>query len=312
MNAVCAHSSRGVAERRDMGKKKSHVLSVKSVFLKIKTITDAMNEDRVSVYAAQASFFILISVVPLLFLTLSICNYIVPTAPEELLDSLIKLVPEKYSDFFLTVTREVYNTSSISFISITAVSAFWSASRGVKAVYHGIACVYDKYPRGNILYDILRSFLYTVTFIALMLISLIVLVFGSKINRFIQTNIPQITFVTNIIVRGRIIWFIVFITVFFAVIYGAVARSGKVFGRKNYVNSKVAPKGFRNQLPGAAFAAAGWLMFSYAYSLYFTFFPTAYYIYGSLGAIVFLMLWIYSCMIIMLLGAEINKFIANP
>ncbi|MBS5724524.1 MAG: YihY/virulence factor BrkB family protein, partial [Clostridiales bacterium] len=60
---------------------------------------------------------------------------------------------------------------------------------------------------------------------------------------------------------------------------------------------------------GAIFAALGWVLFSYFYSLYIQYFPSASYLYGSLAAIVFLMLWLYICMMILIYGAEINKYI---
>ncbi|MDD6094276.1 MAG: YhjD/YihY/BrkB family envelope integrity protein, partial [Clostridia bacterium] len=51
------------------------------------------------------------------------------------------------------------------------------------------------------------------------------------------------------------------------------------------------------------------VLFSYFYSLYLAYFPTGYYLYGSLAAALFLMLWLYTCMNILLVGAEINKLI---
>ena len=49
------------------------------------------------------------------------------------------------------------------------------------------------------------------------------------------------------------------------------------------------------------------MLYSYFYSLYIVYFPNASYIYGSLAAVILFMLWVYFCMIIFLVGAEINK-----
>ncbi|MBQ8401384.1 MAG: YihY/virulence factor BrkB family protein, partial [Clostridia bacterium] len=64
---------------------------------------------------------------------------------------------------------------------------------------------------------------------------------------------------------------------------------------------------FFSHLPGAVFAAVGWVLFSFFYSLYITYFPNASVIYGGLAAVCLIMLWIYFCTIILLLGAEVNK-----
>ena len=64
----------------------------------------------------------------------------------------------------------------------------------------------------------------------------------------------------------------------------------------------------REQLPGAVCATAGWMGFSLAFSLYFSRIvgKNYSYMYGSLAAIVLLLLWLYACMCILFFGAEIN------
>jgi membrane protein len=64
---------------------------------------------------------------------------------------------------------------------------------------------------------------------------------------------------------------------------------------------------FEEQLPGAFFAATVWSMFSWGFSLYVTY-SNSYSIYGSLSIIVIIMLWLYFCMYIMLIGAYLNRY----
>ena len=61
-------------------------------------------------------------------------------------------------------------------------------------------------------------------------------------------------------------------------------------------------------MPGALLTAMAWMVFSYFFSLYFTFFPNFSNMYGSLTAIIMIMLWLYVCMNIVLYGAEINAY----
>ena len=63
-----------------------------------------------------------------------------------------------------------------------------------------------------------------------------------------------------------------------------------------------------SQLPGAIFSTVCWMGFSFAFSIYFDNFSNYSYMYGSLTAIVLLMLWLYFCICILFLGAEINYF----
>ncbi len=62
------------------------------------------------------------------------------------------------------------------------------------------------------------------------------------------------------------------------------------------------------QAPGAAFAAVCWYVFSIVFSLYVEYSPGLANMYGSLTTIVLVMLWLYFCMYIILIGAEINSY----
>ena len=68
---------------------------------------------------------------------------------------------------------------------------------------------------------------------------------------------------------------------------------------------------FWRQIPGAAFTTFGWMIFSYVYSLYIDHVANFSYIYGSLTALILLMLWLYICMNIVLLGAVLNKLLTD-
>ncbi|MBQ7796238.1 MAG: YihY/virulence factor BrkB family protein [Lachnospiraceae bacterium] len=65
------------------------------------------------------------------------------------------------------------------------------------------------------------------------------------------------------------------------------------------------------QLPGALFSALGWALFSVAFSAYFHYWGRFAITYGSLTAVIFLMLWLYFCICILFLGAEINDRIST-
>ena len=62
----------------------------------------------------------------------------------------------------------------------------------------------------------------------------------------------------------------------------------------------------KSQIPGAAFASVGWALFSTAFSIYFRYFKNFTVTYGSLAAVILMMLWLYFCICILFMGAEIN------
>mgnify|MGYP002931476336 FL=1 len=64
----------------------------------------------------------------------------------------------------------------------------------------------------------------------------------------------------------------------------------------------------KTAIPGAVFTTVCWVLLSAAFSSYLTYFGINTYMYGNLGGMVIAMLWLYICMYILLLGAELNLF----
>ena len=204
--------------------------------------------------------------------------------------------PADISNLITTILNELFNkTASIPVISITAISTLWLASKGIMALYMGLNNVYHV-PMRNYIYSRLISVVYTLALVATLILTILFFAFGNKFEIFIASHSIILSNIVQFILRGRIIFFMAYLTLLFALFY------------------KFLPKketSFKKQLPGAAFAAAGWMIFSFIYSIYINNFSNYSYFYGSLAAIVFLMLWLYFCMNIFLYGAQINKMLEN-
>ena len=260
---------------------------------KIKTFINAVIKDNISIYAAQASFFIVISAVPFIMLLLTLIKYFLPMDQMVILRRINEIAPQTIVTFLTTIINELFSkTSSAPIISVTAVSTLWLASKGVMALYLGVNNVFKPEKMPNYFYNRLISVLYTLIFIAALILTIAVFGFGSNIESFLSDKLPFIGAIVAFFMQIRVLLFIVILTLIFALFYSFLPR---------------AKKGFKYQLPGALCAAAGWILFSFFYSIYIDYFSNYSYVYGSLAAIVFLMLWLYFCMNIFLYGAEINK-----
>lgn len=270
------------------------IMKILSVLLrKAKTFITAVMNDNIGIYAAQASFFIIISAVPFIMLLLTLVKFFVPMDQMTVLEMINRFAPDTVSNFLTTIVNELFSkTSTAPIISITAVSTLWIASKGVMALYLGINNVFKPQKMPNYFYSRFISILYTLIFIAALLLTIIVFGFGGKIEAFLLAKLPFIGAVLAFFMNIRILVFIIILTLVFALFYSFLPQ---------------AKKGFKYQLPGALCAAAGWILFSFVYSVYIEYFSNYSYVYGSLAAIVFLMLWLYFCMNILLYGAEINK-----
>lgn len=275
---------------------------IKKIILMIRKFISCSEEDNVGLYAAQASFFLVFSAIPLLMFILTLVKYFLPFFVSEnyILKTIAAIAPPPVDSFLTTIVTELFNKSSdTALISITAVSSLWLASRGFVSLYLGLNSIFNKDNMPGYIFSRIVSVLYTLIFSALLVVTIAVFGFGGKISELIGDSTNIFAVVINFVLRAKLPAFLVLLSLLslmFALFYRFMAKSGLTF---------------KEQLPGAVGAAAGWMIFSYAYSIYIKYFSNYTYVYGSLAALVFLMLWVYFCMNIWLYGAELNKFLAN-
>ena len=279
----------------EMSNKKSRTFSLRGIFNKIKSAFIAIDEDRVTVYAAQASFFIVIAAIPFIMLLFSLSRYVIP---ERFYDVMIKFgnnLPGGIQGLYMSIIDEMMARPEMQLISITAVITFWTVSRGIAAVKGGVATVYKSPAPKSFIRGILSSLLYTAVFIVLIIALISLLLFGEQLSSMLIENFNIFKRFEEIFEYRNLIFYIILV-LFFTLLYFSVGRRGTLPGKHLF-----------NHLPGALLASAGWLLFSFFYSLYTIYFTDVSYIYGSLTAIVLLLVWLYCCMIILLCGAEFNK-----
>lgn len=252
---------------------------------------DAMQEDHVGAYAAQSAYFVMLSFIPFVLLLLTLIQYTSITKSD--IYSVAQVVfPDSMDSFVIGIINEVYSKTAVT-ISISAIATAWSAGKGFMALSNGMNSIYDVEKRKNYVILRLRSALYTVIFVISIILTLLVLVFGNSIHQAVLTHLPFLSVVTGIIIRLKDAVSVCFLTLVFATFY-------------KFVPNRKAK--FISQAPGALFSSVCWYLFSIGFSFYIDFSPGFANMYGSLATIVMVMLWLYFCMYILLLGAEINSY----
>ena len=127
----------------------------------------------------------------------------------------------------------------------------------------------------------------------MVMISLFIMVFGKELTELILKDLSDIKYFVDIILAFRFlfIWFLLMI--FFSFLYAFVP------------NQKMKLK---SQIPGAVFASIGWVLYSFCFSIYVKY-SNAMSMYGSISTVIMIMLWLYMCMYLLMLGALLNKII---
>ena len=239
---------------------------------------------QIPLHAANACYFMVLAVFPALLLLLSLLRY-TPLEVEQLTEMLYGIFPEALAVGAEELVLLTYDHTSGTMLGISAVTALWSASRGLYGVLTGLNAAYGVEEQRGYLQKRLVSMLYLFGCLVMLLLTLGVHVFSSQLAVLLFPGWDtELEFPVLLMLQ----------TVFFAAMY-AVLPSGK--------------NGFRESLPGALLAALGWQIFSDLYSVYVAHFTPLSNIYGSVYAIALSMLWLYCCMCILLYGGALNMLL---
>lgn len=252
-----------------------------------------IDEDKLMAYAGQASLFVIISIVPCLSLLISILSFFIPTDVNELISQYVTYPQVK--EVLYRLLDELQASSTISFLSISIVFVLWAASRGVSSIRAGLRCINGTEHSSNWVLQELKALAFTLILIAILVCNVVLVQFGTLLG-----EIFDIVAIADVAIYIGIPVLILVMASTFAILYAGTMPI-----------EKSARKTIAYHFPGALIAAFAWIIFSMGYSLYIKFVPNVSYIYGGLTAVCLIMLWLYACMAILLLGAEINKLNAE-
>ncbi len=268
----------------------------RSVIRLITAFVKKINSDGISALSAHAAFFVLISFFPFVMFLLTLLSYI-PFFTKTLPAINLDLLPGAMSSFLLQAFTELSERANGTILSVTVILTIWSASRGILSVMRGLNSIHNIRETRNYFVTRIMATGYTILFAVLLLVMMLIFVFGNQLTFRLIECFPVLEDFALVIISLRTAVGISVLVCFFLVIFTFLPnRKTKLL----------------HELPGALLTAAGWVGFSFLFSYYVDNFSNYTAIYGSLTAIVLCMLWLYACMYILFIGAEINAILCTP
>lgn len=261
----------------------------------IRLIAKKISRDMVTGFAASSCFYILLSLFPFLLVLMELIHYL-PVTADSLTEIIRDIVPTQLLPVFESFIIDIYNNSSITLLSITIITALWAAGRGFISISHGLNTIYDSKKSRSWIKQRIISTIYTVILLLIIVLSLFALVFGNLIVEILGSLLPSIALILKSILGNKLIIFPSLLAFIFMIFY-------------KYIPNR--PSTFLKEFPGALTTAAGWYLFSWIYSIYIDKSPNFSYMYGSLATLIISLIWIYCCMIIFFIGAELNCYLSN-
>ncbi len=251
-------------------------------------------DDEITAMASQLAYSLLLSFFPFLILLITLIGHS-SIKSDEVLVALSTILPNDVMKLVKSVIVETVDTRRSGLLSFSIVTTIWTASNGFNAVIRGLNKAYDEKEKRPFWKVQLTAILCTIGLILIIFISLLLLVFGEIGVRFLITKLHFTPSAEFIIDLGRyLIGLLVMIFIFTAVY--------------RYTPSK--RLNWRETIPGAVFTTLGWTIVSVGFSYYVNNFGSYSKIYGSIGAIIALMSWLFISSVIILIGGEINATIA--
>lgn len=250
---------------------------------------------QVPLYASHACYFVVLAAFPLLVLVLSLVRY---TGLEvQYLTNLVSgVLPAALRPMAEDLIVTTYYTATGAVLSVSALTALWSAGRGIYGLMNGLNAAYEVRETRGYLHTRLLSMWYTFGFLTVLLLTLVLQVFGNSLLGLLKNMDGMLFKFLTEVVDLRFFLLLVLQTGLFTAMYTVLPN------KKNRVVAGI---------PGALLSSIGWLIFSDLFSMYVEHLSGYTTFFGSVYAVALSMLWLYFCICILFYGAVLNHWLED-
>jgi len=263
-----------------------------------KRVWRGLFEDRVFGWAAELGFYFLFALFPTLICASSILGLVARSAHQfygQLLGHLAIVIPTSAMGAVLKTFNETTSAASSGKVTFGLIAAIWSASVGVSAVQETLNAVYNIEDSRSYMVARLQAIGLTILVILMVTAGLCSMLGGDYFANLIDHTVHDaILRVAGTVAIRLISWTLasILLALTFAVLYYWAPDCNMKW---HWIT------------PGAVIGIAGWLLASLGFRLYLHYFNTYSVTYGSLGAVVILLMWFYITGLMLLIGAEVNS-----
>jgi len=259
-----------------------------------------IGEDELSTRSAALSYYFILALFPMLLFLVSLVGVFAGPG-SQLRDSIIsglgRLAPGSASELVHSVVNQTFKSSSGLKLAMGLLGALWAASGGMGAVVVSLNVVYRVKETRAWWKQKLTIIGLTLALAALIVVALVLVLYGGKIGQLLATQIG----LSDVF---RIAWKVLQWPLSFAAMFLS-------FSIIYYFGPNLEERKWNWVTPGAVTGVALWLVASLGFRLYLHFFNSYSATYGSLGAVIILMLWLYITGFAVLIGGEVNWIIEN-
>lgn len=251
-----------------------------------------IKNDEITAYAAQTTYFLILSIFPFLIFFITVIGRFIPiTFGVTDLFSSVHFIPNEITGLLENVLGDITREQNDTIASVSILFTIYSASRGVRAIMRAMNKAYNLRETRSFFQKMFISFLYTIGLALVIILALALVVFGRTLTSFLFGWLGISRYYVSVWNLIRLLVPIFITIIVLAFIYRSTPNVKLSFG---YV------------IPGTVFASLASFVASFIFSYYINNFGNYSVIYGSIGSIIILLLWLYIISIILILGGELN------
>lgn len=251
----------------------------------------------ISARSAQMTYYWILAFFPFLITIISLLSY-TKIAESEFLDYISNYVPDAILPFIESTVAQLIQYRSGTLLSFSIIISIWTASAAVNVMIKAIHTAYSAVDGRGFIVRKLISMVYAFLLAIMIVVMMVVLVFGNNIGEYVINR-----FISHDAWYYGQIWALIrFIGPIGCLIIGL------------YIIYKFIPRKhlrYKNVWPGTLIAGVGWYGFSIVFSLYVEHFSKYNQMYGSIGGMFILLIWLYTSGLLLLLGAEFNALLQD-
>ena len=265
----------------------------KKLFFLLRSIQDDPVRAGLGLHAAAGAYYLFLSLGPFIAILLALVPHL-PIPETRLPELLLTHTPEVFRQMVYLILSQLY-AGSLTALGLSLAAELWSAGKFFSGLLQGLREIYGETRFSGFFRRRVAGALYTLALLLFIVGGLVLRLWGENLLSVIRGRFPAPNPILETVVPLGKLLFPLLLLLGCALLFSSVCR-------------RKFP--FLFQLPGAAMASGGWLLFSGMYSFLverFRFFS----IYGSLAIVFLSLFWMYCSLYILFLGAWFNTWLIN-
>lgn len=252
-----------------------------------------VGEHNLTAYSAQMAYFFLLSIFPFLIILFAVLGKLQITY-DVFSTAYMQVVPTEAYAIIDNYIKSLLAANLEAILPISSIASLWTASKAVNALERALNRAHDVPQPRKYVYGRGLGILVTILLVSILIVALTLPSMGKNFVGFLNQHMTIPVGLMLFLSYGRWLVLMAFFILILGMIYSWLPNISLKFGEV---------------LPGVILTMFGWMCLSVGFSYFVQYLTNISFVYGSLGTVITLMIWLYFVGMLIMLGAELNAIL---